>query len=284
MAASQAEFNAFKAEVVANISKLETAAMKSNADAVAAQTALAELQQGYGQISLQAAPWSAAISSEVAASEAKATEALSRIQSLYEVTKAEVEELRRRATEMEKKSPAEKKAKWELSRPKDMEPDTFGSKEEAWARWKDGVMDYAEAVHSGLREQLEWALKQKEPITHEVMRRSDAGCSEDEWTLRTALYTLLKRKTEVGSEARKFVECVEKEDGYEAWRLLGGRYEANLGTKRFAMLAELTMLQNKRCKSPAETAMIVLEIDRRKKIIMDTGGRAPDEDVCQNVL
>jgi hypothetical protein len=56
MAASQAEFNAFKAEVVANISKLETAAMKSNADAVAAQTALADLQQGYGQISLQAAP------------------------------------------------------------------------------------------------------------------------------------------------------------------------------------------------------------------------------------
>jgi len=82
MAASQAELNAFTAEVVTNITKLESAAIKSNADAVAAQATLAELQQSYGQISLQAAPWSAAISSEVAASEAKATEALTRIQSL----------------------------------------------------------------------------------------------------------------------------------------------------------------------------------------------------------
>ena len=141
MAASQAEFNAFKNEVAAKIAKLETAAIKSNADAAAAQAALVELQQSYGQISLQSAPWSAAISSEVAASEAKATEALARIQSLYDVTKAEVEELRRRATEMEKKSPVDKKGKWELSRPKDIEPEAFGSKEENWGKFKDGTKD-----------------------------------------------------------------------------------------------------------------------------------------------
>jgi len=139
---------------VNNIAKLESAAIKSNADAVAAQAAqaaLAELQQNYGQISLQAAPWSAAISSEVAASEAKATEALTRIQSLYDVTKAEVEELRRRATEMERKSPADKKGKWELSRPKDIEPDMFSGKEEAWGKFKGGTKDYVDAVHPGSR-------------------------------------------------------------------------------------------------------------------------------------
>ena len=56
MAASQAEFNAFKTEVASNMVKLETAAMKSSADAAAAQAVLVELQQSYSQISLQAAP------------------------------------------------------------------------------------------------------------------------------------------------------------------------------------------------------------------------------------
>ena len=30
--------------------------------------------------------------------------------------------------------------------------------------------------------------------------------------------------------------------------------------------------------------MIILEIDRRKRIIDEVGGRATDEDVCQNIL
>ena len=54
--------------------------------------------------------------------------------------------------------------------------------------------------------------------------------------------------------------------------------------KRLKELGELTMLQSKRCKNPAETATIILETDRRKTVIADIGGRAPDEDVCQNIL
>ena len=54
--------------------------------------------------------------------------------------------------------------------------------------------------------------------------------------------------------------------------------------KRLKELGELTMLQDKRCKDTAGTAMIILEIDRRKRVIADISGRAPDEDVCQNIL
>lgn len=208
MASSQAEFNAFKNEVAANMVKLETAAIKSNADAAAAQAVLADLQQSYSQISLQAAPWSAAISAEVAASEAKATEALTGIKALHEVTKAELEELRRRATEMEKKGFVDKKSKWELSRPKDIEPDTFGSKDELWAKFKDGIKDFADAVHLGLKLQLEWTLKQRDEVTQEVLSRNPLGSTDEDWTLRLELFKLLKRKTEVTSEARKIVECV----------------------------------------------------------------------------
>ena len=80
MAAQQAEFVAFKAEVVASaavvaasITKLEEVASKANADAAVANAVIVELQKSYSQIWLQAAPWSAAIQAEVAVSEAKAT-------------------------------------------------------------------------------------------------------------------------------------------------------------------------------------------------------------------
>ena len=85
MAVSHAEYVAFKAEmaataasVTASIAKLEEVATKSNADAAAAAAIIVELQQCYSQISLQAAPWSAAIQADVAASEAKATGGTSR--------------------------------------------------------------------------------------------------------------------------------------------------------------------------------------------------------------
>ena len=118
MSAQQAEFVAFKAEVAAsaaqvaaNIKRFEDVVTKSNSDAIAAAAVIAELQNSYSTISLQAAPWSAAIQAEVAASKANATGALSEVRALYEATKTEVEDLRRRATEVEKRSSGEKKMK-----------------------------------------------------------------------------------------------------------------------------------------------------------------------------
>ena len=133
MSVSQAEYAAFKNEVTtsanavaASIARLEEVVTKANADAASAAVVIQDLQQSYNTISLQAAPWSAAISTEVAASEAKATGALAEVRALYEATKTEVAELRRRATEVEKSSGGgDKKGKWELSRPKDMEPTIF---------------------------------------------------------------------------------------------------------------------------------------------------------------
>ena len=165
-----------------------------------------------------------------------------------------------------------------------MDPDIFRGKEEAWSKFKEDLMDYADAVHPGVKLQLEWTLKQKEEITEEVIKRNPLSSPDEDWLLRLDLHKLLKRKTAATSEARKIVECVSDANGYEVWRLLGVRYEPQVGMKRLKELGELTMLQNKRCKSTAETAMIVLEIDRRKRIIAMAGGKPPDEDVCISIL
>ena len=112
MSVQQAEYVAFKKDVAASIAKLEEVVTKTNFDAAAAAaTVIAELQNSYSAISVQAAPWSAAIQAEVAASESKASAALADVKRLYEITKTEVEELRRRATEVENRSPHDKKGK-----------------------------------------------------------------------------------------------------------------------------------------------------------------------------
>ena len=127
MSVQQAEYVAFKKDVAASIGKLEEVVTKTNFDAAAAATVIAELQNSYSAISVQAAPWSAAIQAEVAASESKASAAFADVKRLYEITKTEVEELRRRATEVEKPSPHDKKGMWELSRPKDIEREEHSS-------------------------------------------------------------------------------------------------------------------------------------------------------------
>ena len=267
----QQEYAAFKAElatsaaaVATSIAKIESFAIQYASETKEAKKVIVEPQQSYTTIAAQSA----------SAVDLKA---------LFDATKVEVEELKRRALEVEKKS-ADRKTKWELSRPKDMDPDIFNGKEEAWTKFKEDLMDYADAVHGGIKLQLDWTLKQKDEITEAVINRNPLSTLAEDWPLRFDLYKLLKRKTEATSEARKIVECVSDANGYEVWRLLGVRCEPQVGMKRLKELGELMMLQNKRCKSTAETAMIVLEIDRRKRIIAMVGGKPPDEDVCISIL
>ena len=48
--------------------------------------------------------------------------------------------------------------------------------------------------------------------------------------------------------------------------------------------AELDALQNKRCKCTAETSVILLEVDRRRRLIVEIGGQEPSNDTLANVL
>ena len=185
MAVSQAEFVAFKTEAAERMKKGEDVVTKTLDD-------IKKLQEASDLISIQAAPWSVSIETAVAASEAKAQAALTGVRSLYEGTKAEVEDLRRRAADVEKKTwaPASHSKKWEMSRPKDMELLSFGAKEEQWPRFREQLKDYAEACHPGIKSQLEYALKQKVSITQAVLQGSPLGCADECWELRTDLYTI----------------------------------------------------------------------------------------------
>ena len=135
MSVAQVEFVAYKGEVADRLKRLEDTMTKTMED----------MQK--------AAPWSVSIETAVAAAEAKAEAAHKQVLTLFDATKAEVEDLRRRAAEVERKSSVAK-SKWEMSRPKDMELLSFGAKEEQWPRFREQLKDYAEACRPGIKSQF----------------------------------------------------------------------------------------------------------------------------------
>ena len=78
--------------------------------------------------------------------------------------------------------------------------------------------------------------------------------------------------------------CVRENSGYDAWRAFALRFEPQTGMRRMKEIAELTQLQNKLCKNTAETALVVLEVDRRKRLIEEIGGQTPHNDIVVSVL
>ena len=129
-----------------------------------------------------------------------------------------------------------------------------------------------------MKQALNLAALTKTPVTD----RLQLNLTEEEWGLAGNLFTLLKRKT--AGEARSLAMCVDRQNEYDAWRILVGRFEPQAGIRRLKEIAELMALQNKRCKSVSETSMILLELERRHRLITEIGGDPPSNDTLVNVL
>ena len=56
------------------------------------------------------------------------------------------------------------KHRWQLTRPKDMDPAEFAGKEEEWLKWKEATEDYVDAVHPGMKQALSLAAQVKSTI------------------------------------------------------------------------------------------------------------------------
>ena len=97
--------------------------------------------------------------------------------------------------------------------------------------------DFMDKVHPGLKQVLNIVAKTKSQVTD----RAQLSVTEEKWNLSNDIFVLLKRKT-VG-EARVMVTCVSRDNGFEAWRLLVGRFEPQAGIKRMREVADLIALQ-----------------------------------------
>ena len=104
--------------------------------------------------------------------------------------------------------------KYEMTRPKDMEPSVYSGKDEEWSQWKEGIEDYLDIVHPSLKAAMTAMAKQKSEIIEHSLTSHDPPFGREEWALSEKLFVLLKRKTSI--EARNVVMCVERQNGFEA--------------------------------------------------------------------
>ena len=109
--------------------------------------------------------------------------------------------------------------------------------------------------------------------------------ARNQWGSRLKVFKLLKRKTLATSEANKLVKCGERQNGWESCRLLNLRYEPQSGVGKAHEFRQLMLLMGKACKTPADTALLIMEIDRRQICIDELGGsKAGDEGVTSILL
>ena len=120
-------------------------------------------------------------------------------------------------------------------------------------------------------------MLRKEDVSEDTAQRVE-GYVEGQWGYRLDIFALLKTKTVPLSGARNIAMCIDRDNGYEAWRTSTLRFEPQVGIRSMEKVSELTQLQNKRCKHAAETVLILLEVDRRKRLIDEIGGQEPSND------
>ena len=129
---------------------------------------------------------------------------------------------------------------------------------------------------------MKQALVEAAEVRSQVIDKSQVAVAQEGWNLQTNLFVFLKRKT--SGEARSLVMCVDGQNGYVARRLLIGRFQPQAGIRRMKEIGELMALQNKRCKNVTETSMVLLELDRRYRLISEIGGDPPSNDTLAIVL
>ena len=77
---------------------------------------------------------------------AKQTQMVTGLQDLYDKADTSIREINTKLLHNPGLQGGGREKKWELSRPKHLEPSLFNGKEEDWPKWKEEVQDYAEAV------------------------------------------------------------------------------------------------------------------------------------------
>ena len=134
------------------------------------------------------------------------------LQQLYEATTKELETVKDRLEEVERKDNTNGKGKFLTA--KHMLPRTL-EKQDEWKQWKSEIEDYCEVVMQGTKEVLEEIRNKRDAIEERDLRGTW-------WKIRSDIWRLLKRFT--SGEARRIITSVNKDNGFEAWRRLHQQY------------------------------------------------------------
>ena len=194
------------------------------------------------------------------------------LQTLYEATSKELEAMKDRLEEVERKGSQNGKTKFLGA--KHMMPRTL-DKQEDWKQWKGEVEDYCEEVMDGTKEVLEEVRNKKNTI-------EETDVKATWWKRRAEIWRLLKRFT--SGEARRIITSVNKDNGYEAWRRLHQQYEQGSAMKEAVARSQFTGMVNRRAKTPKETRTLMVELEDKAKKMEEITGEAIEEGHYKSVI
>jgi hypothetical protein len=171
----------------------------------------------------------------------------------------------------------ERKPKKSLIHVKMITPKELNSPD-GWKRWKADVEDYCEEMFEGMKDILDKVRKSEDAVTYEAF----AATEEEWWSKAEQLYRFLRRFTE--GEARRVVQSVREDNGFEAWRKLHQQYEPSLVMREAQAMAQFTSMVNRRAKGPAETRTLMLELEERAKRVEELTGETVDDRHMMSVI
>ena len=169
------------------------------------------------------------------------------------------------------------KDKKSMLHPKDMKP-TELTKDDQWRRWKADVEDFAEETFPGMKEVLEKARDSEVTVDEEWFDATQAAW----WGKSDMLYRFLKRYT--GTEARRVVQSVPEDNGWEAWRRLHQQYEPATVTREAQLMSRYTNMVTRKAKTPRETKMLLIELGERAKRVEEVTGRPVEARHAMSVI
>ena len=165
---------------------------------------------------------------------------------------------------------------------KSMVLNIFSNKEEECRRWQEDVTDFFDSQNVGMRDLLKKVELEANPVDENWVRLNGAQYGHKVAGDKVQIWRALKGLTD--GEARKVITSVKEEDGFRAWQKLHQRFGPSLSSKQGIVLMEFSGMVAKPAKTPAETRLLVTEMEQRIKLVEDTTGTEIGENHAKSVL
>ena len=166
---------------------------------------------------------------------------------------------------------------------KNIVPKILDNKLEEWRQWKDDVLDFLDENNKGMRNFLVEVQKEETIddawLRGQVQTHGEKIAGKDE-SIR--VWRALKGMTT--GEARKVINTVNEENGFQAWIALHQRFEPGLAIQQGMILADFSGMVAKPAKTPAETRDLMTEIQRKVKNIEDITGEKVSDNHAKSVM
>ena len=122
---------------------------------------------------------------------------------------------------------------------KDTKPGIMDDDAAKWRLWKEDFISYLDSQRSGLKILLVSIEDKKDKLVRDTWLDQQRAIENKAWivTDTVAVYRALKHFT-IG-EARKIVESVDKEDGYQAWANLNENFKPALALRQGTTQSEV---------------------------------------------